>query len=137
MSPLRPGRRPTALERTSSPASGGPTAQEIEGEIIGERKYHLGAYADVWRGKWIRPDGVEVSVSSKDCFWRMTKLSNLMGFALKVAIKYLRCVKMATQTSAGPELEAERIDKVGYSTCTSPTWEATDWEYLSLSLHRP
>ncbi|KAG9008082.1 hypothetical protein FRB94_013739 [Tulasnella sp. JGI-2019a] len=67
----------------------GCSAQEIEGTIVQERKYHLGAYADVWRGKWIvrgRPD-------------------------VSVAIKYLRCVKMSTQSSRTPEAQAARIDK--------------------------
>ncbi|KAG8870978.1 hypothetical protein FRB97_009190 [Tulasnella sp. 331] len=66
-----------------------PYAEEIEGNIIPEQKHHLGGYADVWRGKWIRPDGTEV----------------------QVAIKYLRCVKMSTQSSRTPEARVSRIDK--------------------------
>ncbi|KAG9008083.1 hypothetical protein FRB94_013740 [Tulasnella sp. JGI-2019a] len=67
----------------------GPVAQEIQGILVPERKYHLGAYADVWRGKWTPPGGQEISV----------------------AIKYLRCVRMSMQMSILPELQADRVNK--------------------------
>ncbi|KAG8877864.1 hypothetical protein FRB98_006511 [Tulasnella sp. 332] len=67
----------------------GSSARQIEGNIVPERKYHFGAYADVWRGRWVQPGGPEISV----------------------AIKYLRCVKMSALASRTPEARAARIDK--------------------------
>ncbi|KAG8873415.1 hypothetical protein FRB98_009024 [Tulasnella sp. 332] len=81
--PNRPVRPQSPLTRH------GPSAEEIRGILIPEKKYHLGAYADVWRGKWTAPGGEEISV----------------------AIKYLRCAKMSMQMSNTPDVIAERIDK--------------------------
>ncbi|KAG8888858.1 hypothetical protein FRB98_006644 [Tulasnella sp. 332] len=72
-----------------SPGPDAPVPQEIQGLLIPEEKYHLGAYADVWRGKWTPPGGTEISV----------------------AIKYLRCVKISVQMSNTPDALAVQIDK--------------------------
>lgn len=80
----------------------------MDGLIIPETKRHLGAYADVWQGKWCRPGHPTISVSAgillvtKDDFIHHPQ----------VAIKYLRFVKMSTQVSKDPQATADRLDKV-------------------------
>lgn len=39
-----------------------PHAQEIKGQILPEKKCHMGGYADVWRGRWTPPGGETRSV---------------------------------------------------------------------------